>query len=733
MATQRHSARSTFAYDSLSRSQWVVVAAFIVAAVWYLAWRPSVFNPDAMVFSVIVYAAELFGFVAAMLHLFVTWRLPIHTPVPAPAGLSVDVFVTTLDEPIEVVRRTLLAARGIKYPHQTWLLDDGQRPDMRAMALELGCHYLARTDNTDAKAGNLNHALAHSNAEFIAVFDADHAPAPAFLHETLGYFDDPALAFVQTPQDFYNLDSFQHRRDRGSGVVWNEQSLFFRVIQRGKDYGNSAFYCGSCAVIRRSALDDIGGFATGTVTEDLHTSLRIHKRGYKSLYHPRALAHGIAPGSVAPFLAQRVRWGRGAMQVWRKEGIVFARGLTVTQRLSYLGTALAYFDGWQKLIFYVAPAIVLTTGLMPLFDLDMSFLLRFVPYYLLNFWMFAELGRGHAHILMTEQYNMARFAAFVWATLGLVRRRGRFRTTSKRLEAEAGSQRCVLPQYLVLAANAVAIPVGIVLFFVAGKLPIGALIGNLIWACINACLAISVLSFVVRLGRYQRREYRFRIPVAVRIKQNDGTVALRVLEDLSSVGFRLSGPVLAALPVQTRFRGEIFLPSGVLPFEAEIRAHVRSVDGKRLGAVGCRFVDLDNAQRDRIDMFLYGSNLQWRLNGWRDRAFTPLQSLRALFARRRSVDRGGQHGDWAPAFFHAIDGQHVVLHPDVGFVSVPATPDAPRYLTTLRPLDSRRCLRFNIVTRIGERPLTAHPVAVQHGVSSYGPVHLYQLAPPAEA
>jgi cellulose synthase/poly-beta-1,6-N-acetylglucosamine synthase-like glycosyltransferase len=129
------------------------------------------------------------------------------------------------------------------------------------------------------------------------------------------------------------------------------------------------FYCGSCAVIRRQHLDEIGGFATGTVTEDIHTSLRLNKQGYHSVYIPESLAYGVAPAKIEPFLKQRIRWGVGAMNVWRKEGIVTTRGLTVAQRLNYLATALAYFDGWQKAIFYIAPVIVLAFGAMPI-DVD---------------------------------------------------------------------------------------------------------------------------------------------------------------------------------------------------------------------------------------------------------------------------------------------------------------------------------------------------------------------------
>jgi cellulose synthase (UDP-forming) len=327
-------------YEPLGVARSILVLVYALVAVWYLTWRLTTFNPQAMAFSVIVYAAEVFGFIVALMHMFIVWRLSVRTAPPAPAGLSVDVLIPSYDEPLDMVRRTLLAAARMDYPHQTWLLDDGNRAEIRALAESLGCRYLVRTDNADAKAGNLNNALKYSTADFIAIFDADHAPAHEFLSETLGYFNDPKLAFVQTPQDFYNLDSYEHRVDPQRRLVWTEQSLFYRVIQRGKDYWNAAFFCGSCAVLRRSALNEVKGFATGTVTEDLQTSIRLHRKGFSSVYHANSLAFGVAPVTVVPFIKQRVRWGQGAMQALRGAGIWFGRGLSLPQRLSYLATSL---------------------------------------------------------------------------------------------------------------------------------------------------------------------------------------------------------------------------------------------------------------------------------------------------------------------------------------------------------------------------------------------------------
>lgn len=289
--------------ERLSAFAQILIFLYLALATIYLVWRAGTLNPDAPVFSGLVYGAELFGFGTTLLHLFMVWRLSVRHAPPAPSGLSVDIFVPSYNEPVDMVRRTLLAARNVDYPHDTWLLDDGNRAEMAALAAELGIHYLARTDNRHAKAGNLNNALKHSTADFIATFDADHAPKRNFLDETLGFFRDPKLSFVQTPQDFFNLDSYQHRKSPRDQQVWTEQSLFFRVIQRGKDVWGAAFFCGSCAVVRRSTLDEIGGFCARSITEDLETSVAIHKAGYRSIYTPEPLAFGIAPSSASPFLA----------------------------------------------------------------------------------------------------------------------------------------------------------------------------------------------------------------------------------------------------------------------------------------------------------------------------------------------------------------------------------------------------------------------------------------------
>jgi cellulose synthase (UDP-forming) len=713
------------ATEGLDAARTLLVAAFVASAAIYLVWRLGSFNEHALAFSVTVYAAEVFGFATAALHLFMCWRLTVReAPLPNPAR-TVDVFVTTYDEPVAMVRRTLLAARNMDHSHQTWLLDDGNRPEMRRLAADLGCRYIARRVNADAKAGNLNNALLFSAAELVAVFDADHAPAREFLAETVGYLEDPNVAFVQTPQDFYNLDSYQHRRARERSVVSTEQSLFFRVIQRGKDHRNAAFFCGSCAVLRRAALDRIGGFAAATVTEDLHTSIRLHKAGYRSVYHARSLAFGLAPANVVSFLRQRMRWGLGAMQVWRRERLLRSRRLSVPQKLCYLATILTYFDGWAKAIFYFAPVVVLVTGVMPLAAFNEEFWIRFGPYYLLGFWVYEEVGRGFGHTLELGRYNMARFAAYIWATFGLVRKRSKFRVTEKALGLAAATRRYLGPQYFVLFTNAAAIPMGVTLYLWQ-TLPLGALAANIVWAGLNVWLAASVVNFSLRIGGFRRRDYRFLVPIPVRVRAEGTRPVLGVLDDVSSSGFKFYGPTPKELRVGAKLDGDLFLPTGQIPFHAVVRAEQRTAGGTRVKCLGCRFDWADEAERDRLDLYLYGSDVQWQLNGLADRGRTLLERLAAAVRRRPAATDIEPAAHWAPVLYH--EARPGTVPPQVGLVSVPGAEGEPRTLVTLLPLDPTAQFRFRMVTRTGSYPLPGQPVPVRNIATPAAPIYVYQIA-----
>jgi cellulose synthase (UDP-forming) len=611
----------------------------------------------------------------------------------------------------------------MKHAHEVWLLDDGNRLEMHALAEELGCRYLARTNNRHAKAGNLNNALRHTKAEFIAIFDADHAPAPSFLEETLGFFAEEKVAFVQTPQDFYNLDSFQHRLDRGDSLVWSEQTLFFRVIQAGKDWLNSAFFCGSCAVIRRTALDDIGGFATGSVTEDIHTSIKLHKRGWKSVYYSKSLAFGLAPASAIPFLKQRLRWRQGAMQVWRQEGVVFARGLSLGQRVSYLATMLAYFEGWQRAIFFLSPVIVLTTGVMPILSLDAEFLTRFIPYYVLTFWVFEEVARGYGRTLLTEQYTMMRFAVFITATFGFFLRKLRFVVTPRTMGDADATRRSLWPQYLVLGLNAIAIPVGLALFWKGTGLPVGALVGSLLWASLTLGIAAAGIRFALRKSSSRRREYRFPLPIPLRVHAPRG-LSLGLATDISPLGCRIVGAPVRGARGGDELQGELLLPTGPLPVRALVRTVLADSEKATPAALGCEFRWGLSDERNELEMFLFGSDLQWRLNGFEDRVRTPLERVGDRLRGERPTRRRLAGESWSPVLYRRVNTD---LESGVGFISAAERGGAARTLVSLGVLPANGRLFAEEVTPAGPRGVVGRVADEQVLETHAAPIYLYKL------
>ena len=281
-------------------------------------------------------------------------------PLPKDITLwpSVDVYITTYNEPLNVVIPTILAAKAIDYPRDrlnVYVLDDGNRPEFRNYAESAGVGYIARENNRFAKAGNLNHALDNTHGTLVAVFDCDHVPTRAFLQETVGWFlRDERMAVVQTPHHFYNHDPIEKNLIVGKDIP-NEGLLFYGLTQDGNDFWNAAYFCGSCAVLRREALKDIGGFAVETVTEDAHTSLRLHRKGWNSAYLRKALAAGLATESVADHIGQRVRWARGMTQILRLENPLFGRVLSVMQRLCYLNSMLHFLFPVPRILLLTVP------------------------------------------------------------------------------------------------------------------------------------------------------------------------------------------------------------------------------------------------------------------------------------------------------------------------------------------------------------------------------------------
>jgi len=545
----------------------VIAIIAMIVTIHYLYWRiTATFNHSALFFSWSLWIAECFGTLTTFLFYFAVWR-PISREAPPPlAGRTVDVFIPTKNESIAVLRKTLLACNDLAYPHRTLVLDDGGRAAVKTLCDELRCVYLARERHEHAKAGNLNFGLEHSEAEFIAVFDADHAPLPQFIDRLIGYFKDETLGFAQAPQEFYNIDSFQHRADHEKKYIWTEQGLFYNLIQPGRDRWNAAYFVGSCTLMRRKAIDDVGGFATSSITEDMLTSIRIHAKGWSSVYHNEGLAYGIAAETIHPFHIQRRRWGLGGWQVFFKANPLFVRGLSLPQRLCYLGSLIYPIEGFQKFVFYVTPPIVLFTGILPMNALDITYLLHFVPYYALSLFAFNEMGRGHAGYLMLEQFSMGKFVTYLesFFSIFLPRRARTFKVTPKGTQTST-PYRLILPQTIVCLGSIAAIIFAITQLILGLRADEFIIAVNSLWALFNSGLAIAILLYA-RTKFYQRRtDFRIfdAVPVFYGYEEKGKPVRrLAAADDATQSG--LSLVAAGAIPSDTDMKLEIMLPHRTL-------------------------------------------------------------------------------------------------------------------------------------------------------------------------
>ena len=476
----------------------------LAVSVAYLTWRVG-FTIGTLWLAIPLWLLEVHAVLGLGLFTFSLWDLDASA-IPAPVESSdrrIAVLIPTYNEPAEVLLPTIAAAAALRPAHETWVLDDGERPWVAALAKTLGAHYLAREDHSHAKAGNLNHAIEHLDAEFVAVLDADHVASPEFLTHTLGYFDDPSIAIVQTPQDFYNVDSFEHGPNRSwfwrhrRATAFNEQRLFYRAIQPGKNRWGAAFWCGTSAVVRTSALRDVGGVATETLTEDIHTSIRLHRRGWHTVYHNEVLARGLAARDAEQYQSQRLRWGTGAMQLLHLEHPITGRGLSVGQRVAYAATVLGWFDAWRTLGYVLVPLAVVFSRASPIHAPLVTFAVAFGVTLVVQRLAIALLSRGYAPAGLATMFEFVRLQTTMAATLSYLRGAARpFTVTAK---GGADRRRRGQAPWLLWLLLALSVAAGAwFTLSMAGLTPVTypvrwTVYGAVFWAAVNAALLVAAI------------------------------------------------------------------------------------------------------------------------------------------------------------------------------------------------------------------------------------------------
>ncbi|MEQ8834502.1 MAG: glycosyltransferase [Miltoncostaeaceae bacterium] len=523
----------------------LLVPLALAAGAVYLGWRWG-FTLDgaSMWLGIPLALAETYALLMLALLAHSCWALsdrPRPDPLP---GRRVAILIATYNEDEEVLRPTVLGALRVRQDPapEVWVLDDGDREWVARMCAELGARHLVRpVPRLHAKAGNLNHALTHVDAEFVVTLDADHVPRPELLERMLGYFADERVAVVQAPQTFYNR-GFQH----SPGVVdplRHDQSVFFDAVCRGKDRHDAAFWCGCPSVLRRSALMEVGGVRTDTVVEDFHTSIHLQARGWRTVYHPEVMALGLAPEEIGAYVVQRGRWARGCLEVLARDLPLRRRGLTMNQRVEYTTSCVHFLEGFQRLVLFLVPPLVLVTGLVPVAAGPLVYALIFAPQLLLTPLASKALTRGRYRMLETERYSIVRMEAYVAALAAFIPgRRSAFTVTPK----GARDDRAILARALRLPVAVAALTAGALAYQGAaqalslpGELGVGALVVTALWAVANLVLIALVITWA-RSVRHRRRSHRFPVRLEATMGVGDQEPGWPAhVRDLSASGARL--------------------------------------------------------------------------------------------------------------------------------------------------------------------------------------------------
>jgi cellulose synthase (UDP-forming) len=489
--------------------------AAVFALVGYLVWRAAFTIPAGGWNVAIAWALvsfEALPLLGLTLKTITLWNIDSVAPPPvseAPLGMRVAVLIPTYNEPVEVLAPTVAAACALAPEHETWVLDDGDRQWVAEMAAALGARYVARADHDHAKAGNLNHALAlmareeEAGAEpidIVAVLDCDHVPLPTFLTATLGWFANDKIALVQGPQAFYNAGSFDD--DGLSG----EQGLFFNVLMRARHYaGAGPFWCGSTSLLRVRALREIGGVATETITEDMHTTLKLIRSGWHTAYHHQTLAVGLAPQTPEQYLLQRRRWGMGAMQVLTLERLwVAKRWMSWRNFHEYLTGTLWWLEGIATLVAFLVPTVVLLSGAAICTAAPLTFAAVFVSMFTVRLFGAKLLLRRQIHWPTAFALRILRVPIGLACLWWLVTRKSlQFQVTPK--AGTASRHRGRVPRVLWVLLSCVVATLGYASAGIYGLVPWRSTTSSTVAA--GAWLVLAAVVLVIGVRRIRAPKY----------------------------------------------------------------------------------------------------------------------------------------------------------------------------------------------------------------------------------
>ncbi|CAN7654854.1 glycosyltransferase [Pararhizobium sp. LjRoot255] len=517
---------------------------------------------------------------------------------------TVDVFIPTYNEPLDVLERTIVGTLALDYPKdklRIYVLDDGRRDWLKAYCERHGAIHVTRSDNAHAKAGNMNNGLRVSSGDFVAIFDADFVPYRHFLRRTLPFFSDGTIGIVQTPQHFFNVDPVQS--NLGLENIWpDEQRLFFDEIAPSRDGWDVSFCCGSCSIARRKAVDAIGGFPTESITEDLLTTLSMLNKGYKTRYLNERLSMGLAAENLTGYFVQRERWCQGGIQtLYLHNGPLRGPGLTLFQRIMFLPMSwlVQYLVRFMVL---VVPIAYFWFGALPLYFTEVAdYVSHQVPllaaYFLLMLWI---TPTRYLPIVSSAVGTFASFRMLPTVISSLVRPFGKpFKVTPK----GSGNEEGVFDAYTFtwIACFIVVTALGVVINIVPETARIQGAFSPIaaLWAGIN--IMVLVIASLICFEKPRRLFQAFKLDESANVDGFPGRLVSLSLEK-----------AVVTVPTETRFQStRVRLAiDGFETIEAEFRqATQRRGDISRSGDMRRYYLhlhfDLHGAERDKMIVKLY--------------------------------------------------------------------------------------------------------------------------------
>ncbi|MBC3936469.1 UDP-forming cellulose synthase catalytic subunit [Undibacterium sp. CY7W] len=599
---------------------------------WRIAYTIDTENLIDLFFALVLIMAEVYAWLVLLLgYLQTAWplkRKPVILPADTSSWPTVDLFIPSYNEDLSVVKPTVMAAMGIDWPKDKLniiILDDGRRPEFAEFAASIGVQCFTRADNNHAKAGNINAALKRTNGEFVAIFDCDHMPTRSFLQYTMGWFlVDPKLAMVQTPHHFLSPDPFERNLQTFRNVP-NEGELFYGLIQDGNDLWNATFFCGSCAILRRTCLEEVGGIAVETVTEDAHTALKMQRLGYNTAYLALPQAAGLATESLSAHVGQRIRWARGMAQIFRVDNPLLGKGLSFGQRLCYSNAMLHFFYGLPRMVFLLAPISYLFFEVHIIKASALTIAAYSLPHLLHANLTNSRIQGAHRHSFWAEVYE-ATLAWYIFrpTLVALINPKlGKFNVTAKGglVEKEHFDWVISKPYLVMLGLNVLGFLIGIGRALWWNTYELDTVILNMLWTIYNLVILGATLA-VATETKQVRRTHRVRAVLNAGLRLPTGHSLVCQTEDFSMGGMSFRVPDGFLMEKEASLMVSLYGTNGEAVFPAKV------IFSKK-GLLSVQFLELDMKQQmelisctiGRADVWLNWSNerdMDHPLNGLKE-------------------------------------------------------------------------------------------------------------------